>query len=693
MEEKTNGRAANDPLPTSQISRRDFLTDAALVALALPATSSARRPLAAGLARDPQSAAHADVQGSSLRLTNGIIAAQWKISPTSLEFLSATDLRSGQVLAGPRPVFALALRDSTEIASTSIRLVGSPRRETLSPSPQAARWSDRLGGCAVAASLEDRQGRVRLEWRAMLRDGSHYIRQELAIRPLEHDLPIAKINLLDLRASDAEIMGTVKGSPVRSPGWFFGFEHPLSESVIESDRVRSRLDRQLPLSARQLATYSCVIGASQAGQLRRDFLGYIERERAHPYRTFLHYNSWFDLGYFTPYNQSQAVDAINAFGTELHEKRGVTLDSFLFDDGWDDHRSLWRFNPGFPDGFVPIRHAAATYRAAPGIWLSPWGGYDGPRNERLAYGKQHGYEENSEGFVLSGPRYFGEFREICLRMIGECGVNQFKFDGTGNASTVYPGSQFNSDFEAMISLIGDLRAAKPDLYVNLTTGTYPSPFWLQHADSIWRGGEDDSFSGLGTDRQQWITYRDASTHEYVVRRGPLYPLNSLMLHGLIFARDAEKLSTDPARDFPSEVRSYFGTGTQLQEMYITHALLSASDWDLLAETAKWSRRNSDILVDTHWIGGDPAKLEVYGWASWSPRGGILTLRNPDKVPHRFDLDLASAFELPSGAARNYVARSPWKQDQAVRELDLTAGQSRALSLQPFEVLTLEAAPR
>jgi hypothetical protein len=693
MEDETNCRAANHPVPTSQISRRGFLADLALVAATLPAISSARRSLPARLAGEPQSVARADVQGSSLRLANGLIAAQWKILPTSLEFLSATDLRSGQVLAGPRPVFALALRDAGEIASTSIRLVGSPRRETLSASPQAARWSDRLGGCAVAASLEDKGGRVRLEWRAILRDGSHYIRQELVIRPFEHDLPIRKITLLDLRAGDAEIMGTVKGSPVRSAGWFFGFEHPLSQSVIQTDRVRSSLDRQLPLAAGQPATYSSVIGANQPGQLRRDFLRYVERERAHPYRTFLHYNSWFDLGYFTPYNQSQAVDAIKAFGTELHEKRGVTLDSFLFDDGWDDHKSLWQFNSGFPNGFVPVRHAAATYGAAPGIWLSPWGGYDGPRKQRLAYGNQHGYEENSEGFVLSGPRYFREFREICMRMIGEYGVNQFKFDGTGNASIVYPGSQFNSDFEAMISLIGDLRAAKPDVYVNLTTGTYPSPFWLQHADSIWRGGEDDSFAGVGTDRQQWITYRDAATHEYVVRRGPLYPLNSLMLHGLIFARDAEKLSTDPARDFASETRSYFGTGTQLQEMYITHALLSASDWDLLAETAKWSRRNSDILVDTHWIGGDPAKLEVYGWASWSPRGGILTLRNPDKVRHGFDLDLESAFELPDGAARNYAARSPWQQDRGMPELDLTAGQSHALSLEPFEVLTLEATPR
>jgi hypothetical protein len=692
LDEKTNSRRANDSLLTRQIRRRDFLANAALGLASVPISRLKRSPLLEFVG-GPQNTARADIHASSLALGNDIIRAKWEILPASLQFLSVTNLRSGQAIAEPRPVFTLAMRDAAQIASTSIRLIGSPGLETLRADPEAARFSDRLSGSAVTASFEDTQRRVRLNWRAVLRDGSHYIRQELTIEPIEHDLPITRITLLDLEAANREIAGTVKGSPVEAAGWFFGFEHPLSDSRLEGGRMLCSLDRELPLDPRRPATYSCVIGVSQPGQSRRDFLRYIERERAHPYRTFLHYNSWYDLGYFTPYNQSQALDAISAFGTELHEKRGVTLDSFLFDDGWDNHKSLWQFNSGFPDGFTPVRNDAATCGAAPGIWLSPWGGYDGPRNERLAYGKQHGYEENSEGFVLSGPRYFQHFRETCMRMIRQYGVNQFKFDGTGNASTVYPGSKFNSDFDAMISLIRDLRAARPDLYVNLTTGTYPSPFWLRHADSIWRGGEDDSFTGVGTDRQQWITYRDAATHEHVVRAGPLYPLNSLMLHGLIYARYAEKLSTDPAHDFPAETRSYFGSGTQLQEMYITHSLLSDSDWDTLAQTAKWSRRNSDILVDTHWIGGDPAKLEVYGWASWSPRGGIVTLRNPDKLSQAFDLDPESAFELPDGAPENYVARSPWEEAPATPELNLRAGQPYTFTLQPFEVLTLEARPR
>jgi hypothetical protein len=639
-----------------------------------------------------QAIARAHIEGGKVSLSNGILAAEWQVSPTGLQFLQIQNRQCRQTIAGPRPAFSLALAEGSRVASSAMQAVVPPKIEELPAESGTARFSERVAGRAISATFVDAQRGLHTTWRAILRDGSHYIRQEIVISPVKERVPITEVTMLDLDVSDAQVTGNVKGSPVTSGAWFLGFEHPLSQSAVEGGRLRCTLERQLPLEYGRSASYSSVIGATGQGQLRRDFLRYVERERAHPYRTFLHYNSWFDLGYFTPYGQADALNAIRAFGEELHVKRGVHLDSFLFDDGWDNHESLWDFNSGFPDGFTPLRNAAAKYDAAPGIWLSPWGGYDKPQKERLAYGKRQGYEENSGGFVLSGPHYFRHFREVCLKMIRTYGVNQFKFDGTGNASTVFPGSEFDSDFDAMISLIGDLRAAEPDLFVNLTTGTYPSPFWLRYADSIWRGGDDSSFAGVGSNRQQWITYRDSATYKYVVRRGPLYPLNSLMLHGLIYARYAEKLNDDPHHDFQDEIRSYFGAGTQLQEMYITYSLLSDSDWNTLAEAARWSRVNADTLVDTHWIGGDPAHLEVYGWASWSPRRGIVTLRNPDKAPRKFELEVGSAFELPPDAPKNYTARSPWAGAPPF-EIELRAGQARTLTLQPFEVLTLEATPR
>jgi hypothetical protein len=427
--------------------------------------------------------------------------------------------------------------------------------------------------------------------------------------------------------------------------------------------------------------------------MRRDFLAYIEQERAHPYRTFLHYNSWYDLGYFTPFDAAGAVDRVEAFGRELTEKRGVKLDSFLFDDGWDNHASLWKFNDGFPDGFAPVKAAAEKFGADPGVWMSPWGGYSKPKQERIAFGKAAGYEIVGNGYALSGPTYYAAFRDVCLEMVRKYGVNQFKFDGTGNANSVFKGSSFDSDFAAAIHLISELRAAKPDLFINLTTGTWPSPFWLLYADSIWRGGEDDDVAGVGTYRERWITYRDADTYKGVVQNGPLYPLNSLMLHGMIYARFRKPLSTDPGNDFRNEIRSYFGTGTQLQEMYVTPSLLTEKNWDDLAEAAKWSRANAAVLSDTHWVGGDPAWVEVYGWASWTPAKGILVLRNPGAETKTISLRLRDVFELPVGAADTFSVRSPWVEDAGKGAFSMKAGERHEFTLAPFEVLTLEMTPR
>jgi hypothetical protein len=370
------------------------------------------------------------------------------------------------------------------------------------------------------------------------------------------------------------------------------------------------------------------------------------------------------------------------------QQRGVQLDSFLFDDGWDDNKTLWKFHAGFPNGFIPLQASAAEYHAGIGVWLSPFGGYNEAKRQRLSYASQFGYETNRSGFSLAGPKYYQRFHDICLEMIRKYGVNQFKFDGLAagaNANEI----GLTRDGDAMLRLVDDLRVAKPDIYINQTTGTWPSPFWLLAVDSTWRGGDDDNFQGKGSWCQQWMTYRDAQIYDNVVKAAPLYPLNSLMSHGIIYATNAIHLNRMSDADFADQAREFFGNGTQLQEMYITPKLMNSQNWDDLAEAAKWSRANADVLVDTHWIGGDPGKDEVYGWASWSPRKGILVLRNPADQPANFTAEAAKLFEVPAGALGKLVMRSPWKKDRHQPAILLDRARPTTLILRPFEVLVLE----
>ncbi len=631
-------------------------------------------------------------QGDSLTLANESISATWTTRGGSLRFQSVTNNFTGTTLTFDASTFELVPKEGPVLRSSDFKIVAEPTIDAITPSTASPRAAHRIAGKQFRIELEDASSKLRITWKAMLRDDANYIRQEVTIHAVKQPYALAQINLIDLSVPGATVAGHVKGSPIVADTWFLGFEHPLSDCRVRTYRASCWLSRELPLQAGQSVTYSSVIGAAHPGQLRRDFLHYVELERAHPYRTFLHYNSWYDLGYFGRYNEQSALESVRGFGEQLTKRRGVKLDSFLFDDGWDDPTTLWHFNPGFPDGLTKIAQQATKYDAVPGIWLSPWGGYDKPKQQRLASARAQGFETNEGGFALSGPKYYRYFRDTCFDMIDKYGVNQFKFDGTGNANEVIKGSEFDSDFDAAIHLIGELRTKKPDIYINLTTGTYPSPFWLLYADSIWRGGDDHSFAGVGSNRQRWITYRDSQTYRWVVEDGPLFPLNSLMLHGMIFARYAERLGSDPGNDFADEVHSYFGTGTQLQEMYITPSLLSAQDWDVLAEAAKWSRANAQVLKDSHWIGGDPEKLEVYGWAAWSPENAIITLRNPNDKPQDFPATLAWILELPAGSASAYVARSPWTAESAQAEVKIPVHEQHVFHLQPFQVLTLELTP-
>ena len=649
--------------------------------------------MASGFAQNasPHRAAATQNADKSL-LENDVIGARWSNSDGHLSNLVILDRLHHTELPVPAP-FAILLKDGTIFDTHNLGVAGPIAKHKQDGRPNSSRVADKMQGMQFDVPMESSDHKLRVTLSLILLGDSTYIRQLITIAAPAEDISISRVEIVDLQLPGAQVSGSVDGSPIVAGNLFVGFEHPLSKSKVTRGRATAWIDRDLPVHAGQSVTYSAVIGVARAGQMRRDFLTYLQRERAHPYRTFLHYNSWYDLGYFTPYTEADALDRVNTFGRELVQKRGVKLDSFLFDDGWDNHKSLWKFNQGFPDGFTAVKEAAEKFHAEPGVWMSPWGGYSTPKQERIEFAKAAGYEVVANGYALSGPKYYDAFRDVAMDMMRRYGVNQFKFDGTGNVDSVFPGSRFDSDFSAAINLIGELRAAKPDVFINLTTGTWPSPFWLRYADSIWRGGDDDATAGVGPYRERWITYRDADTYQRIVQCGPLFPLNSLMLHGLIYAKEHRELNLDPSHDFRNEIRSYFGTGTQLQEMYITPSLLSQANWDDLAEAAKWSRTNADVLRDTHWIGGDPAWLEVYGWASWAPRQGILVLRNPSDKPQTLRVKLQDAFELPPGAPQSYLATSPWKEDAGKPPITLRAQEVHEFPLAPFEVLTLDIIPK
>jgi len=667
--------------------------------------------------------AQATCSATDATLQNDAIAIRWTFGDGHLRPDGLTHKLAAYHLAlADSECFRLVLGQTPDprlraLNASGLKLAGPPAVKRLEPKPDAVRLGDRSGGWELSARLLSTAPDFEVLWRATLRDGANYIRQEATVQTLREPIELVELVLLEMRVPQAAVAGRVDGSPVVSESLFFGVEHPAAaSSVVEADTVRCSYLYHSAVTAAEPLTLGSVIGVFPPGQRRRGFLHYLERERAHPYRPFLHHNNGEQIGlaYWEMVRLKKTAEAtafrarqeqawrelIDRIGQELVERRGARVDAFAHDYEWDDENLVWQFHEGFPNGFKPLIDVAAKYKSGLGIWFSPWGGYPCMPG-RVKGGRAIGFETNQQqvmtplvqgGLSLAGPRYYARFRAACLNLMREHGVKYFKFDGFAGSNSPAGAGEYRSDVEALWRLMRELRAANPEVFINPSSGTWASPFWLLRADSIWRGGGDTGIAGAkGSERQQWITYRDFEVHNRVLVNGPLYPISSLMIHGIMI-NSGGRVKTFDEPDMVDEIRSFFASGVNLQELYVTPELMTPAAWDALAEGANWSRANADVLADTHWIGGDPAKGEIYGWASWAKRKGILSLRNPSDQPADIAIDIAQAFELPSGAAQSYSLRSPWKQDAPAAPIRLTATQHHRFKLKPFEVVVLDAIP-
>ncbi|MFZ1931957.1 MAG: enterotoxin, partial [Candidatus Sulfotelmatobacter sp.] len=313
--------------------------------------------------------ARSSIRSNRITLENNLFAARWSFIHAKVGGLDLIEHPSEKHIPLSKDLFVLKFRDGEILRSSTMAPQGDPRIESLRAEPNALKSAERSPGQQVIVNLEDHTRQLSVTWKGTLRDGSNYLRQEISLHATT-ERPITEIELFDFKAPTARVDGKVKGSPVIIEHIFLGFEHPLSICRVNDEVVTCSMHRELPLRAGQTVTYSSVIGVSPPGQMRRAFLSYIERERARPYSPFLTYNSWYDIGFNNSYDEAAALDVIHSFGEELVQKRNVKLDSFLFDDGWDDPHTLWSFGPGFPNGFTPLKAAAEKYGAAPGVWLS-----------------------------------------------------------------------------------------------------------------------------------------------------------------------------------------------------------------------------------------------------------------------------------------------------------------------------------
>ena len=627
-------------------------------------------------------------------LQNEAISLNFQMNEGTLSIAQLKDVQANEQLTlNAVPLFKLRLHNGEEITSESFVLEGTPQSGSLNAEDAIGiPLARKSAGKKYSAVLSNSKLGLKVYWNASLRDGGNYIKQEFKFEAKD-SVMVNSIALINLPQSlNLTKDGSVDGSPLIHNQLFFGVEHPMSQTANENGFSTIYLPRLKPLGKEHPLTISSVFGVTPKAQLRRGFLYYVEKERANPFRQMLHYNSWFDLSWDTKkMSEDLCLDRIKVYRDSLVLKRHVKLGAYLFDDGWDDNKSLWQFNNGFPNGFSKLSAAANASNAVLGVWVSPWGGYHQAKAQRLAYGKQQNppFETNKNGFSLNGPVYYNRFRAVTTRFIKDYHVSMFKFDGVGAGNGANGASiDYQQDIEAYLKLLTNLREEKSDIYLSLTVGTWPSVYWLQYGDAIWRAGADTHLSGGdGSKRQQWITYRDGQVYKNVVTRAPLYPLNALMLHGICIAENGlpGQLEMDE-KEISDEIWSFFGTGTGLQELYINPHDLNSNEWDILSEAANWSAAHKKEFTDTHWVGGDPLKGEVYGYAGWTDQKGVLTLRNPSAKEQTFNVEVSQVFELPIGEADNYQFYDAMNKTNQL----LYDGKSFTVKLAPYQVQVMSA---
>ncbi|MDP4205822.1 MAG: enterotoxin [Bacteroidota bacterium] len=636
------------------------------------------------------------IERGKIVVENNSLVAQWSIKNNVLCAVRFFNNETKQSLSwNDNSWFSILLKNGERLTSKEFAIATPPKIKPVLANQKSIKRSCKDNGKQIVADFYCKKAKLKLHWKAVLRDNSNYIRQEFTVEP-EDSLNIDEISLIEIpQESGVKSYGQVAGSPLVAEDMFFAFEHPMSHVASVDNNSSLYVKRYSVISPSTTLSFSTVWGVAPSQQLRRAFLYYVERERAVPYHQLLHYNSWFDISFGDrKLNEASCMDRMKVFTDSLIEKRHVQMQAFLFDDGWDNNKTLWQFNDGFPNGFSRMEKFAQKNHANLGVWVSPFGGYGEAKEQRLEYGKSQNppYETNENGFSLSGPVYFKCLRDALVKFVKNYGVTIFKVDGVGEGNgTEGSNLRYEKDIDALLRLVEEVRSVKPDVYFSLTTGTWASPYWLFYGDAIWRNGGDTELTGSGSNRQQWLTYRDAETYRNIVQKGVLYPLNSLMYHGICIADNGipSKMELND-KDIADEIWSFFSSGTSLQELYINPHKLSSKNWDCLAHAIQWAKKNEKTLVDVHWVGGDPYKGDVYGRASWSSQKAIISLRNPSAEIKQFHVNVAQLMELPMGASRVYSFHYPEFFNNGnveylkVKEFDLT--------LQPYEVVILEGVP-
>lgn len=509
---------------------------------------------------------------------------------------------------------------------------------------------------------------------------------------------IDSLSLLSVR-TDLPLRGGGRGLPVfLGDDWWFGVEYPgfLGELTSNGFVLTHFPGRSADGT---WSSKTMVLGVAPPGlPLPLAFDDYLQTIKR-PARSFLQYNTWYDVR-DAEMTLEHFERTASAFEQHLLQPYGLHMDSYQPDDGWQNPQSVWGVRADiYPNGFGPLARLLEAHGSRMGLWLSLLG-----VKLDIAWAREQGYEVSSTGasYCIAGPRSFAATRDALQRLIREGNIIYFKHDfnalncaadGHGHLPTQRHG--FEANLDAELKLLAFERELQPDIFLNVTSNVWLSPWWLQHADTIWMGasdfGFDRSFPQLSP-REWEMSYRDVYFHRVYLQQHNPTPLSALMTHGIIHGkRNRLGGPHERLREWADYVALYYGRGVLLKELYLSPELLDAERWRALGTTTRWAVENWRTLQHTRMFGGDPRQGQPYGYAHWQGDHGIIALRNPGYCAQALSIpvDLTVGYRGP--AATSFAAREIYPAHHALPAA-FVAGAPNELTLPPCSVTLLELRP-
>lgn len=498
------------------------------------------------------------------------------------------------------------------------------------------------------------------------------------------------------------------GQPVFNDDIFLAVEYPAVENIINSNHLKIGYVVGEKITKDKIVSFPSVIGvASSPETLEQSFLTYVELLKVKGTRPFLLYNSWYDLrnpaiaeGPESVMNEENVLNRIESFKKYMVEKHNIKLDAFVLDDGWDNYNSIWEIDTRhLPNKFTPFLKPLKEIHTALGMWASPFCGYS-HRETRVKWGSEHGYEKTGEFLCFAGNKYKAEFEKKMVEYTKDFNIGYFKWDGFllacnepdhGHLPGVYSRKAL---IDTYVHMMNSVRKINQDIFINITVGSWLSPWWLQYADCIWMQGEDYAYAEdvpSTNPREKSITYRDAVLWDNFQNQKLLFPMSSLMTHGIIKGRLNMLGGKNEALDsFTNEVMMYFGRGVMMWELYISPDLLSDAEWDAISNSLKWVKANKDVLSKTKMILGNPLKREPYGYLHLTKEKGIVLLRNPyveeQKVSFKIDKSIG---EMSDG--NEYFIKIVYPYKKVLTEKFKYPGEFK-IDLKSYEIILIELIP-